>query len=140
MSMNKKWTKIRSSGKFNLKVQCLIENLYTRESESKSYFWWIILKHSGWRTTLNFSQKYFVVLWQLLHHYWLSTTPLLITSTNPVTIVIITYVRALYNWLSRSWETIRKLCRSFVTVIISIDNVPPEAHKIKFFPPTNFSW
>ena len=38
MSMNKKWTKISSSGKFNLKVQCLIENLYTRESESKSYF------------------------------------------------------------------------------------------------------
>ena len=34
--MNKTWIKNSSSGECNLKVQCLIEDLYTRESQSKA--------------------------------------------------------------------------------------------------------
>ena len=39
VSVNKTWIKNSSSGKCNLKVQWLIENLYTRESQSKAIFY-----------------------------------------------------------------------------------------------------
>ena len=37
----------------------------------KVKFWLTILEHSVWKETLQFSQKYFVVLWQPPHLCWL---------------------------------------------------------------------